>query len=197
MNPSQRLVSKIPLIALTLLSSYTVMAILISAFNYHGKLHFGNFNLNHYLAFTTVVLCWMLYAVNHRIGILTLTGILILGTFSFVNFLPNEYIFTGTLTWKESFTIGIDFQPLSFSFLLLNLIINKSTHFEFYNKYFKSPESDTSLREIKRDPLIDVFKSKFRGKSTDELKDIAGSGGQFQVAAIIAAKELLAEKNSK
>ena len=194
----QKILEAIPLASLTLGAFYAVIVLADGTVEFKGQQFQSSLGQEHYLAILSVAVNWVLFLFLNRFYLPSLLLTCILGSFSILWFTPllQNYYWSGSLSFSEAKVgIGLALEPFSFSILIVTLVINFGKVSAFFTTYVfvESQKGSTESEEPSRS-MVGSFKKKFANKSIEELEEILNSKGEYQTAAIKAAKELIAEK---
>lgn len=179
----------IPLLALSVLFSITIVQLLTDSFMVEGKSYSYQFNEKHYLALGALIINYATYVFSFKHYKYTLLVTLLLGLFNIINFnIERDSFFWGS----DRF---IQFQPYIFLICLLTYAFNyKSINallgtFISPTKHIKDKRQKEYLME-----KSNRLKKMYTGFETVKLEKIIADQ-RYQKEAQLAAKEILAERN--
>jgi hypothetical protein len=142
-----------------------------------------------YAGFIAIATCVLSYFIARHFFKRLLGLTLLLSLFHLLNFLPT------TINFGFGFgemTVGI--EPLSLLLLVGYYFLNRASANAFIRRYFLPAPTPEKAAQLKRE-VIDQFKQNFARKTTEGLLQIV-QDRRMVTEAIIAAQELLAERNS-
>ena len=139
------------------------------------------------LPILTTIVCTILFFINNKAYLISMTLTLLFGLFNFIHFAPVTSVFGGGF---PNLGIMVSFQLESLLLILIFVRVNFNEIKQIKRKYIKQKE-DEVVENI--DTKLEYFKRKFSKKTISELESFINSIG-MDADAVKAAKILLDEK---
>ena len=181
----KKIIQGIPLFILIITVVYTVITgiIMKKVFSWHI-----------YAGIISIIICLVLYFVKYRWFKYVFSFVLIVGSLNILHFTLNELTINFSLGLFKFINVQtIDIQILSFSILLLFIIINRKRIRGVIKDFWSVPDEQKQKDE---EVTIKSFEKKYSTMSQNELKNIVENKKSYTAEAVKAAQRLLETKHT-